>query len=244
MMRIRLTWGLAIVLLMITEKTHADGLLYQLPKDGSWVRFDHVASEVSDKKRTWNRFLTISSVGRLTVDGEKCRWIEFKLEDKQREGKNSDAWLIIKVLIPEKHLRKGARPADHVVKAWGTFYDDNNPVELTLVFKAERNFDPIFIWFAEPLKNVKKLEKEVIKVKNLGKVECDGLTGHLSLKRDRIDQKYTYRTRLHNKAPFGVVSCRIEKQHKQNGEVILHGTETLKLIDFGVDAKSALPNHN
>ena len=243
-MRFVLTCGLVIAVSMIADEIRADGLLYQLPEDGSWVRFDHVASTVSDKKRTWNRFLTISSVGRLTVDGEKCRWIEFKLEDKQKEGKNSDAALILKVLIPEKHLRKGARPADHVVKAWGTLYDDKNPVELTLVFKEEKYFDPLFLWLAEPLKNVKKLEKEVIEVKKLGKVECDGLTGHLSIKRDRIEQKYTYRTRLHNKAPFGVVSCRIEKQHKRNGEVILHGTEIIKLIDFGVNAKSALPDNN
>ena len=94
-----------------------------------------------------------------------------------------------------------------------------------------------------PLKDVKKLEKKVIDGK-LGKLECRGLTGATEFKRGDDDASVIYETRLHEKAPFGVVSCSMEVEFERDGQERGSLTETLKLTDFGKTALTELPNHN
>src|SRR5262245_46496972 len=94
----------------------AQMLIWNLPNDdGVWVRFEGAYkqtrarpnSNAGDENLEWGRQLTISSVGRETVDGRACRWVEFKsitkpsgLEQKPGPG---DSY-IYKVLIPEDHV--------------------------------------------------------------------------------------------------------------------------------------------
>jgi hypothetical protein len=75
-----------------------DGLIYQLPSDGSWVRYK--LSEEGTAVITFppgdpappgpggstpsrakiRGSLELRSVGKVDMDGEACRWIELKLE--------------------------------------------------------------------------------------------------------------------------------------------------------------------
>lgn len=92
----------------------AQGLLWKLPKeDGTSTHFagtftqevyDPVKQVLIDTAQ-WDRTMTISSVGKVTVDDTPCRWIEFKTEMRKRGDVDSDpgpvAIRIYKVLIAE-----------------------------------------------------------------------------------------------------------------------------------------------
>jgi hypothetical protein len=53
----------------------------------------------------------------------------------------------------------------------------------------------------------------------------------------------TFETRLHEKAPFEVVSSRMQFDVTRDGKVQQTIDATLKLTDFGRDAETALPGH-
>lgn len=112
---------LALILTSLTSAAaSAQGLVWSLPADGSWVRYEgeYEQTEVQDSTgkdpvvSTWTRRLEIKSVGTVDADFNgtqtACRWVEFKLID----GKTKDAELvpgpagevIYKVLIPESSV--------------------------------------------------------------------------------------------------------------------------------------------
>ena len=224
------------VVCLFSSTAQADGLIYQLPEDGAWVRFDLViTSERDGMERTMTGSLTMSSVGRTQENGEDCRWIEFKLQMKRNEAQRTT---IAKVLIPEKFLKKGENPLEHAVRVWEK-QGDNEPRELE---DPQSPRTPLPAFFSGPLKEVKKLDKEVVESK-LGKLECEGLTGHNRFGDDQMEINVTYHTRLHAKAPFGVVTCRMDFEEKRDGNVQETGYLTLKLADFGEDAQSDLPGY-
>src|SRR5262245_36230337 len=94
------------------QLAHADGLIYQLPKDGTGVTFDVETKQTFEGREvTKTGKFSMRSVGQVTVDGEPCRWIECRSSQKFA---NFDEIMISKALIPEKHLGKGKSPLDHV----------------------------------------------------------------------------------------------------------------------------------
>ncbi len=98
----RLGLSLACVVgLVIAAPCQAQGLIWSLPQDGAWVRYQGDYTQLvrrpnsteGDLNLTWRRYLTIKSVGQIevTVEGEAdpvpCRWIEIKVETGEvREG--------------------------------------------------------------------------------------------------------------------------------------------------------------
>ena len=224
----------AVTLLSLASGTaRADGLLYQLPKDGAWVVFDWQGNlEFGGKKFNSKGSLTMSSVGRTMEGDDECRWIEFKREAPYTP--------IYKVLIPEKYLRKGENPFDHMVRAWFKA-GDRDVRELD-----ESTAGPyLSVWLGGPLDDAEKLDKKVVDSK-LSKLECEGLTGYTEYKSadGRMEIQSTHHIWLHKKALFGVVSARIKSETTLNGQPYLNWTATLKLSDFGEGAESELPNHN
>lgn len=104
----------------------AQGLVWNLPEDGAWVRYEGTYQQVirrpqsteGDLTLQWQRNLEIKSVGReeathdLDHDGqpvtEPCRWLEFKVvTGKIVEGipdAGPGATVIYKVLVPESAI--------------------------------------------------------------------------------------------------------------------------------------------
>ncbi len=74
-MRKRLSWAAvafaAVVVSSVAPSAAvADGLLYQLPKDGAWVLFDlKMETTRGDEQKTGDGSLRMSSVGIVTEDG-------------------------------------------------------------------------------------------------------------------------------------------------------------------------------
>ena len=81
--------------------------LPELPKDGTWVRWQ-CETEFSGNKESTGP-VTLSLVGTVIDDGEQSRWLEIKRENRQIFGITQ----LLKVLIPEKDILKSDRPFEH-----------------------------------------------------------------------------------------------------------------------------------
>lgn len=107
---------------LMASPTLADGLIYQLPPDGSWVTYESVTrltevktlkgEAIPDMERRGT--LTLRSVGVGTVGKEAARWIE--LEGKMPPVKSGPEGriIILKALIPNALLGRNADPLKDV----------------------------------------------------------------------------------------------------------------------------------
>lgn len=118
----------------------AQGLVWNLPEDGAWVRYEGTYQQVirrpqsteGDLTLEWRRNLEIKSVGRedathdLDHDGkevtEQCRWLEFKVvTGKIVEGipdAGPGATVIYKVLVPESAIDGTGTDDEGIFKAY------------------------------------------------------------------------------------------------------------------------------
>ncbi len=103
-----------------TSRAMAQGLIWKLPEDGTWVRYEGTYKQIETRASTgqadleieWIQHLTIKSVGQQEAEFEgktvPCRWLEFKVQT----GKKSEAGInpgpvgqaIYKVLVPEQRV--------------------------------------------------------------------------------------------------------------------------------------------
>src|SRR5262245_8792356 len=85
------TWlALLSALWLRPAPARGDGLIRQLPEDGTWVRYDATLQKYDPRTgkpgQKYTATQTISSVGRKIVDGETCRMIELKCVIDRNEG--------------------------------------------------------------------------------------------------------------------------------------------------------------
>ena len=116
--------GVCLVLLIAggagASPLQAQGLIWRLPDDGAWIRYEGTVknkqlrpeSSEGDLELEWQRALTIKSIGQETAKFQgvdtPCRWIEIT----SVVGRPSEAGLdpgpvgkrIYKVLVPEKRI--------------------------------------------------------------------------------------------------------------------------------------------
>lgn len=105
---------------LIAAEAPAQGLIWNLPADGSWVRYEGTYSQLvrrpdsaeGDLQLQWTRHLTIKSVGTSeeTFDEQvqPCRWLEFKVVTARpaavlEPGPGGEA--LYKILVPESAIR-------------------------------------------------------------------------------------------------------------------------------------------
>jgi len=221
----------------------ADGLLYKLPKDGTWATYQMDVKGKGEREdqgtMTVKGTLRLASVGQTVEDGQECRWIEvtWDIEVQEDGDKAIKEKEVYKVLIPEKFLAKGEAPLEHAVRAWEK-REKGEPRKM----KDQKSADegPLPILLAGPLKDAKALPKTEVESK-LGKLQCEGVTGTLEFKLAHGEViKCALENRLHPDAPFGVVSARwmIESPRRMEGKM----DWTMKLIDFGDKAVSDMPD--
>src|SRR5579872_3273558 len=155
-----------------TQAVRADGLIYQLPADGTFVRYDTEVTFVNNgQEQTRKGSLTISSVGQTTIDNEKCRWIEFKNVFKTDQGERI---AIGKCLIPEKDLGKGKSPGEHMIRGW-LKQQDMEPQAISDL-RSQQGRMMLIGYLAGPAPNAKEHDKIEID-SPLGKLACVGVTG-------------------------------------------------------------------
>lgn len=249
----RLLFAAMAVSFSICHPACAEGIIQQLPEDASWAlfRIEGVkdASKQGGPVRHFAGQLKVSSVGTVTVDGEKCRWMEIEHTYRgQNEPIAEERGRIYKVLIGEKQLVPGGTPIDRVRRAWvagfGKFASQPREIRSNngaTIPKAE--FEPEAQFFlAGPAADARPLEPELIESK-LGKRTCAGLTGRIDTSTlPKSDNKQvpaaTFEIRLHKEAPFGVVSYAVKLAETDGRRVEFKAI----LEDFGTTATSRLPD--
>ncbi len=222
--------GVAALLVALSNTlAHADGLFYQLPKDGTWVRYKSELKTLSNgEERLFAAgTLTVSSVGTATENDEQCRWIEIASEfTVERKGKKDTIAETTKILVPEKYLTAGQDPSAHVLRAWRK-RGKQAAAAIDLAGDGARDIKSMNEILRGPAEDGKPLEAAVIESK-LGKLECEGFRG--------VERDTSYEVRLHEKASFGVVTYRHETNRGSLGRAI-----EFTLADQGTDAKSLIP---
>lgn len=242
-MRSNLLAGLLAVPVLLhtafSQSVRADGLIYQLPADGTSVRYNTEVTFVNNgQERMLTGSLTISSVGQTTVDNEKCRWIEFKNVTKTDQGERI---AIAKFLIPEKDLGKGKSPADHMLRGW-VKQGDMEPVTVSDP-KSLPGRMMLVGYLAGPAPNAKELDKVEVDGP-LGKLACAGVTGDQEFQRDNGSLSINFENRLNEKAPFGVVTAVWKFERKTNGQVMGTGSSKMTLAEVNTTALTELPGKN
>jgi hypothetical protein len=219
----------------------ADGLLYQLPKDGAWASYDfEVAARGIEGPQTVNGTLRIASVGQTIENKAPCRWIEIQLDMTMTiQDRKATKTHLYKVLIPEKYLAKGETPLEHALRTWEQS-EKKDPVKMEDPNRFQAG--PLPIILSGPWKDVRSLEKTEIESK-LGKLPCEGIQGTLVFAlKGTDDVKCTFENRVHAKSPFGVVTSRWTLQMPGPKPSNAGSLEwTLKLADFGENAVSKMP---
>jgi hypothetical protein len=255
-MRYLLIPFVAAVWSTISGSAYGDGLIFQLPTDGTWVRYametegEVISKELPKMDLAMTGTLTVSSIGEVTRSQQKCRWIELKGETK---AKNAYPKLVLKMLIPEDRLKKGDDPLSHCVL---TFFDPK-PVDAKGIKsyidegfnRVQYEIDRFRDVFPPPLENSKSFPREIIETP-AGKFEdCEIVVGTFDydgplLGDGRSVFKATYRIAVHPKAPFGVVRMQCEMEGREiHGEFSgsFKGKKTLTLTEIGKNAVSDLP---
>jgi hypothetical protein len=227
------------VVAMSAPVARADGLIYQLPANGASARYDaETTGTFNGQERTFKGSITISSVGEATVDGEKCRWIEFRMMNKRDD---QERITIAKCLIPEKDLVRGKSPGEHVIRGWMK-QGDGEPVAFTDL-KSAQGGGRLAGYVAGPPQNPGELAKAEVD-SPLGKLACEGVTGTREVEQQNGTTRITFENRLHEKSPFGVVSGVWKFERLVNGQLMGSGTTRITLADTGTTALSELPDRN
>jgi hypothetical protein len=221
-----------------TQAARADGLIYQLPDDGTGVFYETETSFTRDgQERTVKGTLSISSVGKLTVDNEPCRWIEIKsvttVDGQERIS-------ITKCLIAEKYLKKGEAPGQHLIRGWAKQGNDEPQAIKELSFPRARGLPG---YLAGPAPNALELDAVEVDGK-LGKLSCKGISGDLEFVRENGTVRTHFENRLHEKSPFGVVSAGWKTERTTNGQTMGGRTMKLTLVDINLNALSELADKN
>lgn len=218
----------------------AEGLIHQLPADGSWVRFDATGEgldSVGKATVSVKGTITLKSVGRETRDSTDCRWIELEtVLEYQRGDQNGKQDETLKLLIPEKYLTAGQNPRAHVLQAWKK--DAQGAIrELDLKGIGAKEVESLDEIFHESPPKVEKQEGMEIKAPG-GTFRCTQIDARISKETDlkQIDT----RTWLTTEVPFGVAAYRHIVSRSRGGASLGSKSIDLKVSEFGADAKSAI----
>ncbi len=222
----------------VPTPSRADGLILQLPKDGTFARYELKIQFGENADRKGEGSLRVASVGVETVKGEKCRWIEVTMTIQIGGESHTNHF---KLLVPEKQLKRGGDPLKHVVRAWQKD-GDADPRSLDDPGSPNR---PLAGMLAGPLENTKKLPAAPTSSK-LGKLKCAGFKGAKTLSDPlkKLMVEMTVTTRTHAKAPFGVVTSRLVYAMTRDGKPAEKGTIEFRLTEVGEKAVSAIPGKN
>ena len=225
------------LLLAAAPSATADGLITQLPDDGSWAEFElKLTLTQNDQKREHSAYLRLSSVGQVEHQGNKCRWVE--LQVTRTEPPQPDE--VAKILVPEESLKSGKVTVASLIRGWSKPGDDE-AAELDKD-QPRLKIGPLAMFLSGSSTDSQKSEKEEVKVEGLGPLACEKTTGKHDLPMSPSDNLPADITLWrHSKASFGTVKLRIHLVDKRPDQE-RDGVFEAVLVKSGKDAKSALPD--
>jgi len=247
---------------------HAQGLIWKLPADGTWVRYEGTYKQIESRSTTgqadveinWIQHLTIKSVGQeeMEILGKKvaCRWLELKVQT----GKKSEAGInpgpvgqsIYKVLIPEHRVigkleDDATIPVSFLSCVKGFRKEGSRDIE-SLTSPVLQIYPKIAL-----IRHFNTLEKDgepesvdlsigaVTAQKLKGKHEAENPKNHT------VHESELWRT---DEVPFGLAqwNAKITMERKEDKEprsafkLVSQTLAEMKLLEQGTDAKSEIEN--
>lgn len=109
-----------LTLVVMPGQSSAQGLIWNVPEEGAWVRYEGTYSQLvrrpnsteGDLELSWTRHLTIKSLNSVEDEFEgtaqPCRWIEIKVITAQAAAvlnPGPGGTRVYKVLVPEAEIR-------------------------------------------------------------------------------------------------------------------------------------------
>lgn len=240
-MRLNLLGGSICALLsaaLFLPLARGDGMVYRLPPDGAFVKYDLKAniSFAGGQEIAIGGSLTISSVGEATVDGKKCRWIEFKTVFKIGAQETPN---VSSLLVSENLLGQGKSAAGKAIRA--RIKSGDGEIHEIAGSDAPNLLIENAMLLCGPPKIAGELKPAEIENVRLGKSTCGGVTGEFDVERapgKNIHLKFE--KRLHDMVPFGVVSAGWKFEAKNDGQLDATGAISLTLTEMGTAAVSEL----
>lgn len=220
------------IFFLTTSSARADGLIYSLPPDGSWVTFmfeqngteiKTLAGEDLPDVNVSGTF-TIRSVGQEESDTGSARWIELEARYRPDEQRPVGRVIILRMLIPESSLARDSDPLsdvreiDFIDKDWklgqepekGKQERVNDPAAVLYEIERFRGFFPFPPVDAQSYSEKKNVrisvpiaECETTKISYPTKFEGKLTRGKLG----RWGWEGTYSLWLSETSPFGVVAA-------------------------------------
>jgi hypothetical protein len=183
----------------------------------------------------------LKSVGQVAEGGETCRWIEchFRLEDQDNREDEID--VLVKVLIPERHLTRESNPLDHVARAWVRERGEVQRYDQQI----HNPMNPLLLIMPGKLDGVQPLQEAQTVKSRLGPLRCAaGYQGRSTLPPQRqLTQQVTQRVWPHEEVPFGVALVRQKIRMQNAGRVIENVDVEYVFVESGDNAQSDLPDH-
>ena len=247
-----------------TPRANAQGLIWKLPADGTWIRYEGTYQQIETRSNTggtdltiqWIQHLTIKSIGSQEAEFEgktvPCRWLEFKVQT----GKKSEAGInpgpvgasIYKVLVPESRVigklaDDETIPVSFLQIVKGFRKDGEKPVEV-MTGSVLQIYPKIAL-----IRHYNTLEKEgeaesldvgvgsVTAQKWKGKHEAENLQNHT------VQEAELWRS---DEIPFGLAqwSVKLTMERKGDNEArslfkqVAQTLVEMKALETGTDAKS------
>ena len=243
----------------------SDGLIYKLPAEGIWARYEELikvkvkgtlTSQAIDPKSVEHEFtrtLTVKSLNRVHRHDQWCRWIEIVSESEPGDVPPQPK-RVLKLLVPEEYLKRGEDPLSHAIK---TFFSPS-PMDRSVGYirsnihegfnRVQYEIERVRPVFHKPLKNVVSKGRETLEVHGHQWENCEVMTGtsHLdgTLSADgRMVFDDKCRVALHADAPFGIVSLDIVSdgiEYSRTVTAMLKSVRKITLVEVGRGAKSSL----
>jgi hypothetical protein len=225
------------------------GLLYKLPKDGTWAKYS-CSLTLSKPKHdrggfppasafpmTCKGWIRMACIGTVTESDERSRWIEVAY---QFDGSVPVGSYVYKLLLPEKSLMKGQTPGEHALRVWELWGRSKSEKarQIEKLPHIGQSLMPLIL--AGPLKEVKQVGKVDVESR-LGRRSCDEESGRLEVPYPlNPAMPFTVHHHLHSDAPFGVVTTQWTQEYQSESGPLM--SLELELIDYGEDATSEIPD--
>lgn len=232
----RTVFRVGFLIAIVCTSARGDGLVFQLPKDGSFIQYQKDVDGIFEtKKFNGQQLITIRALGEVNEGDIACRWIEFRFD----EVDSSANYFVVKCLIPVKYFKQGENPGEHIIRAWAKA-KDTSPHAVENVKEMQSTL--LRGMLEGPQTNAKELDPIDVK-SSLGVFSCAGVAGDYEFEFHRNGTFALHvENRHHEKAPFGVVGATWKIEWFRDGKSIGTSTTRFHLIKTGVDAVSGIPD--
>lgn len=219
-----------------TASAFAQGLIWKLPEDGKFVRFEGKYSQVearTDKDPItidWIQHITIKSVGQEMRDYKgaqvQCRWLEFKIQTgKAGQGKVETGLVgerLYKVLIPEQAIIAKTRDADGIVVTYlpiveGFFMQGNDATQKVQLKHGVFNVFPK----VSLVRHHKDFEEPIADSVSIQNNDVDVQMYRASLAQESLTDKVQHETKLYRSdaMPFGLAQWSVKINLERKAQI-------------------------